>query len=79
MQLGHPIGEKCLNPEQATDDDFTVISAHGIQQLISVDVESPAKTNDYPTASLTGPSVPCNSQVPPKQPTLLRLKKFFYA
>jgi hypothetical protein len=31
MQLGHPIGEKCLNPERSTDDDFTVISAHGIQ------------------------------------------------
>ena len=31
MQLGHPIGEKCLNPERAADDDFTVISAHGIQ------------------------------------------------
>ena len=33
MQLGHPIGEKCLNPERAADDDFTVISAHRIQSI----------------------------------------------
>ena len=31
--VGHPIGEKCLNPERATEDDFTVISAHGIQSI----------------------------------------------
>ena len=31
--MGHPIGEKCLNPERAADDDFTVISAHGIQSI----------------------------------------------
>ena len=31
--MGHPIGEKCLNPERAVDDDFTVISAHGIQSI----------------------------------------------
>ncbi|KAF8805690.1 hypothetical protein BYT27DRAFT_7067644, partial [Phlegmacium glaucopus] len=33
IQLGHPIGEKCLNPERAVDNDFTVISAHGIQSI----------------------------------------------
>ena len=33
MQLGHPMGEKCLNPEQAADDNFTMISAHGIQTI----------------------------------------------
>ena len=33
IQLGHPIGEKCLNPERAADDDFTVINAHGIQSV----------------------------------------------
>ena len=33
MQLGHTIGEKCLNPEWAADDDFTVISTHGIQTV----------------------------------------------
>lgn len=33
IQLGHPIGEKCLNPEQAADDNFTMISGHGIQSI----------------------------------------------
>lgn len=33
IQLGHPIGEKCLNPERAADDDFTVITSHGIHTI----------------------------------------------
>ncbi|KDR84201.1 hypothetical protein GALMADRAFT_56241, partial [Galerina marginata CBS 339.88] len=30
IQLGHPLGEICLNPEQPPDDDFTVIDTKGI-------------------------------------------------
>ncbi|KAJ8701131.1 hypothetical protein PTI98_002092 [Pleurotus ostreatus] len=30
FQLGHPIGEPCLNPKPANKDEFVVISSHGI-------------------------------------------------
>ncbi|KAF9501455.1 hypothetical protein BDN71DRAFT_1380248, partial [Pleurotus eryngii] len=30
FQLGHPIGEPCLNPKPANKDEFVVIASHGI-------------------------------------------------
>jgi hypothetical protein len=30
VQLGHPVDEKCLNPEQCPNDDFLIIDSRGI-------------------------------------------------
>lgn len=33
IQLGHQIGERCVNPKPAIDDDFVVIDNNGIHQV----------------------------------------------
>jgi hypothetical protein len=33
VQLGHPIGECCLLPERAFNDDFTLIDTNGIHAI----------------------------------------------
>ncbi|KAG2745146.1 hypothetical protein P692DRAFT_20742764, partial [Suillus brevipes Sb2] len=33
VQLGHPIGEDCLLPRQAFNDDFTIIHTNGIHEV----------------------------------------------
>ncbi|KAG2079415.1 uncharacterized protein F5147DRAFT_785089 [Suillus discolor] len=33
VQLGHPIGEECLLPRQAFNDDFTLIHTNGIHEI----------------------------------------------
>ena len=33
IQLGHQFGEKCLNPEHCTIDDFIIIDTHGIHEV----------------------------------------------
>ncbi|KAG2132730.1 uncharacterized protein EDB93DRAFT_1242948 [Suillus bovinus] len=33
VQLGHPIGEECLLPQQAFNDDFTLIHTNGIHEI----------------------------------------------
>jgi hypothetical protein len=33
IQLGHRFGEKCLNPERCTNDDFIIINTHSIHEV----------------------------------------------
>ncbi|KAG1817161.1 uncharacterized protein BJ212DRAFT_1576808 [Suillus subaureus] len=33
MQLGHPVGEHCLLPQRAFNDDFTLIDTNGIHEI----------------------------------------------
>lgn len=33
IQLGHPIGERCVNPEPAAADSFTLIDVDGIHEV----------------------------------------------
>lgn len=33
VQLGHPIGEECLLPQRAFNDDFTLIHTNGIHEI----------------------------------------------
>ena len=33
VQLGHPIGEECLLPQWAFNDDFTLIHINGIHEV----------------------------------------------
>jgi hypothetical protein len=33
VQLGHPLGESCLNPRRAIADDFILLDTHGIHEV----------------------------------------------
>jgi hypothetical protein len=33
VQLGHPVGQRCLNPKTAAGDDFVVLDTHGIHEI----------------------------------------------
>lgn len=33
IQLNHPISERCINPQQATGDDFIIIDAYAIHEV----------------------------------------------
>jgi hypothetical protein len=33
VQLGHPVGEQCLNPKSASADDFVLLDTHGIHEV----------------------------------------------
>jgi hypothetical protein len=76
MQLGHPIGEKCLNPERATDDDFTVISAHAIQS-ITIDFCGCGKSSqDHVTQLLRARLFPATVKYPKTAATFDCLETF---
>ena len=33
IQLGHPVGERCINPKHASSDDFVLLDTHGIHEI----------------------------------------------
>jgi hypothetical protein len=51
IQLSHRFGEKCLNPERCTNDDFIIIDTHSIHE-VGIDFCSCGKSDQHHTVQL---------------------------
>lgn len=75
LQLGHPIGQQCMNPSPAFGDDFVLIDLTGIHE-VAVDYCSCKTARPHPDQLLCARIFPATTTAPKTGATFRVLEHF---